>query len=338
MKKLTRITVAVIFLLLLGYFGLSGYVWYHDNQRRQNNDIQTSKIAENNQVLRFFDEKGCDYCHTPSADLPAYASFPIAKQLMEYDIQLGYKSFNLEAARAALIAGEPVPQSELNKIEWVMQNHTMPPTRYVALHWASSVSDEERTKLLDWIAKQRAEHYASEDMAAEHRNEPIQPIPKSLEVDDKKVALGFRLYHDARLSGDSTISCAHCHALNAGGVDGRKTSIGVGGAVGPINAPTVFNSVFNVEQFWDGRAPDLQAQAGGPPLNPIEMASKSWDEIIVKLDQDPVLKSDFNAVYPEGFTGDTITDAIAEFEKTLITPDSPFDNWLRGDNGALTAQ
>ncbi len=68
------------------------------------------------------------------------------------------------------------------------------------------------------------------------------------------------------------------------------------------------------------------------------MVSKSWDEIIVKLDQDPVLKSDFNAVYPEGFTGDTITDAIAEFEKTLITPDSPFDNWLRGDNGALTAQ
>lgn len=338
MKKLTRITVAVIFLLLLGYFGLSGYVWYHDDQRRQNNDIQTSKIAENNQVLQFFAEKGCDYCHTPSTDLPAYASFPIAKQLMEYDIQLGYKSFNLEAARAALIAGEPVPQSELNKIEWVMQNHTMPPTRYVALHWASSVSDEERTKLLSWIAKQRAEHYATEDTAAEHRNEPIQPIPKSMEVDDKKVALGFRLYHDARLSGDSTISCAHCHALNAGGVDGRKTSIGVGGAVGPINAPTVFNSVFNVEQFWDGRAPDLQAQAGGPPLNPIEMASKSWDEIIVKLDKDPVLKQDFNAVYPEGFTGNNITDAIAEFEKTLITPDSPFDNWLRGDSTALTAQ
>lgn len=106
----------------------------------------------------------------------------------------------------------------------------------------------------------------------------------------RKVDLGFRLYHDERLSGDSTISCAHCHALNAGGVDGRKTSIGVGGAVGPINAPTVFNSVFNIEQFWDGRAATLQEQAGGPPLNPIEMASKSRDEIISKLDKDPVLK------------------------------------------------
>ncbi|MEA7520207.1 cytochrome-c peroxidase, partial [Salmonella enterica subsp. enterica serovar Virginia] len=85
---------------------------------------------------------------------------------------------------------------------------------------------------------------------------------------------------------------------NAGGVDGRKPSIGVGGAVGPINAPTVFNSVFNIEQFWDGRAAPLQEQAGGPPLNPIEMASKSWDEIISKLDKDPVLKKDFQAVYP----------------------------------------
>ncbi|MCO1588897.1 cytochrome-c peroxidase, partial [Escherichia coli] len=99
------------------------------------------------------------------------------------------------------------------------------------------------------------------DTAPEHRNEPVQPIPQKLPTDAQKVALGFALYHDPRLSADSTISCAHCHALNAGGVDGRKTSIGVGGAVGPINAPTVFNSVFNVEQFWDGRAATLQDQA-----------------------------------------------------------------------------
>ena len=111
-------------------------------------------------------------------------------------------------------------------------------------------------------------------------------------------------------------------------VDGRKTSIGVGGAVGPINAPTVFNSVFNVEQFWDGRAATLQDQAGGPPLNPIEMASKSWDEIIAKLEKDPQLKAQFLEVYPQGFSGENITDAIAEFEKTLITPDSPFDKCL----------
>ncbi|CAI2039159.1 cytochrome-c peroxidase [Serratia liquefaciens] len=338
MKKVTRIAAMSLTGIVLCYLGLSGYVWYHDTQRTVYSQAPRSALEKNNQVLGLLREKGCDYCHTPSADLPFYASFPIAKQLMEYDIRLGYQSFNLEPVRASLIEDKAVSQSDLNKIEWVMQHKTMPPTRYVALHWAGQVDEQERETLLGWIAQQRARYYASNEAAAEHRNEPIQPIPKALPVDAQKVALGFRLYHDPRLSGDSTLSCAHCHSLNTGGVDGRKTSIGVGGAVGPINAPTVFNSVFNSEQFWDGRAPTLQVQAGGPPLNPIEMASKSWEEIIGKLDKDPVLTRDFVAAYPQGLSGEAITDAIAEFEKTLITPDSPFDNWLRGDDKAMTMQ
>lgn len=338
MKKVTRIAAMSLTGIVLCYLGLSGYVWYHDTQRTVYSQASRSALEKNNQILGLLREKGCDYCHTPSADLPFYASFPIAKQLMEYDIRLGYQSFNLEPVRASLIEDKAVSQSDLNKIEWVMQHKTMPPTRYVALHWAGQVDEQERETLLGWIAQQRARYYASNEAAAEHRNEPIQPIPKALPVDAQKVALGFRLYHDPRLSGDSTLSCAHCHSLNTGGVDGRKTSIGVGGAVGPINAPTVFNSVFNSEQFWDGRAPTLQVQAGGPPLNPIEMASKSWEEIIGKLDKDPVLTRDFVAAYPQGLSGETITDAIAEFEKTLITPDSPFDNWLRGDDKAMTMQ
>jgi len=338
MKKVTRIAAMSLTGIVLCYLGLSGYVWYHDTQRTVYSQAPRSALEKNNQVLGLLREKGCDYCHTPSADLPFYASFPIAKQLMEYDIRLGYQSFNLEPVRASLIEDKAVSQSDLNKIEWVMQHKTMPPTRYVALHWAGQVDEQERETLLGWIAQQRARYYASNEAAAEHRNEPIQPIPKALPVDAQKVALGFRLYHDPRLSGDSTLSRAHCHSLNTGGVDGRKTSIGVGGAVGPINAPTVFNSVFNSEQFWDGRAPTLQVQAGGPPLNPIEMASKSWEEIIGKLDKDPVLTRDFVAAYPQGLSGETITDAIAEFEKTLITPDSPFDNWLRGDDKAMTMQ
>jgi len=338
MKKVTRIAAMSLTGIVLCYLGLSGYVWYHDTQRTVYSQAPRSALEKNNQILGLLREKGCDYCHTPSADLPFYASFPIAKQLMEYDIRLGYQSFNLEPVRASLIEDKAVSQSDLNKIEWVMQHKTMPPTRYVALHWTGQVDEQDRETLLGWIAQQRARYYASNEAAAEHRNEPIQPIPKALPVDAQKVALGFRLYHDPRLSGDSTLSCAHCHSLNTGGVDGRKTSIGVGGAVGPINAPTVFNSVFNSEQFWDGRAPTLQVQAGGPPLNPIEMASKSWEEIIGKLDKDPVLTRDFVAAYPQGISGETITDAIAEFEKTLITPDSPFDNWLRGDDNAMTMQ
>lgn len=200
LKIITRLTAIAIAGIVICYSGLSAYVWYHDKQRSQSASVQPSGLEENNQVLGFLREKGCDYCHTPSAELPFYSSFPVAKQLMDYDIQLGYKSFNLEAVRAALVANEPVSQSDLNKIEWVMQYETMPPMRYTALHWAGKVSDAERETILGWIAKQREQYYASSDTAAQHRNEPVQPIPEVLPTDAQKVALGFTLYHDPRLS------------------------------------------------------------------------------------------------------------------------------------------
>lgn len=338
MKKITKRAAQVLAAGVVCYLALAGYVRYHDSQRSHIPLAQNDIPPENVAVLKIMQDKGCDYCHTPAAELPFYASFPVAKQLMEYDIQLGYKSFNLTDVRESLLEGEAAPQSDLTKIEWVMEHKTMPPGRYNALHWAGIMDESERKVLLDWVKHQRLNYYATPDMAENRRNEPVQPIPESLPVDVQKVALGMRLYHDPRLSGDNSISCAHCHQLGAGGVDGRKTSHGVGGAIGPINAPTVYNSVFNVEQFWDGRAADLQIQAGGPPLNPIEMASTSWDQIIDKLNKDPILTRDFTAIYPNGFSGAAITDAIAEFEKTLITPDSPFDKYLRGDDNAITAQ
>ncbi|BDH44693.1 cytochrome-c peroxidase [Salmonella enterica subsp. enterica serovar Choleraesuis] len=338
MKKLTKIALAVIIAGGIGYGALAGYVWYHDTQRNLISEQELKASDSGKPVLAIMREKGCNYCHTQSTDLPFYARLPIAKQLMDYDMQLGYKSFDLTPARNSLLNNTPPSQSDLNKIEWVMEYETMPPTRYTALHIAANVSEQEKTTLLNWVKNQRETHYSTKDMAPSRRNEPVQPIPESLPVDSQKVALGMRLFHDPRLSGDNTISCAHCHQLGAGGVDGRKTSVGVEGKAGPINAPTVFNAIFNIEQFWDGRAADLQAQAGGPPLNPIEMASTSWGQIIGKLNQDPYLTRDFLAVYPQGFTGTTITDAIAEFEKTLLTPHSPFDNYLRGNDSALTAQ
>ncbi len=339
MRKITKFALLGSVGIAVIYLGLVGYVHYHDNQRNElSASTDVSSVPLNNDVLKVMREKGCDYCHSPSTGLPFYATLPIAKQLMDYDIQLGYKSFNLDPVKKSLLDNTAPSQSDLNKIEWVMQHETMPPTRYVALHWAGGVDKAEKEIFLNWVKTQREQHYTTADMAPNHRNEPIQPIPESMEVDKAKAALGMRLYHDPRLSGDNTLSCASCHQLGAGGVDGQKTSTGVGGQLGPINAPTVFNAVFNIEQFWDGRAADLQTQAGGPPLNPIEMASKSWEEIINKLDKDPVLTKDFLAVYPQGFSGVTITDAIAEFEKTLITPDAPFDKYLRGDDNALTAR
>lgn len=159
-------------------------------------------------------------------------------------------------------------------------------------------------------------------------NEPIVPIPLTLTLDENKMALGERLYHDPRLSHDDQISCASCHDLKKGGTDQVRYSTGIKGALGGINSPTTFNSGFLFAQFWDGRAADLEEQAVGPVHNPVEMGS-SWEEVLVKLNQDPDYPKAFAAIYPDGITATNITDAIAVFERSLFTPNSRFDQFLR---------
>lgn len=120
-------------------------------------------------------------------------------------------------------------------------------------------------------------------------------------------------------------------------MDNHQYSHGVNDQLGGVNAPTVYNAVYNFVQFWDGRAKTLADQAAGPPLNPVEMASESFDQIIAKLDADKDFAKAFKAVYSDGLTEANITDAIEEFERTLITPNARFDKWLRGNDSALTA-
>ncbi len=160
--------------------------------------------------------------------------------------------------------------------------------------------------------------------------ELITPIPVSIPFDKRKALLGRKLFSDTILSKDNTLSCSSCHDLENGGDDGRRFSVGIKGKQGNINAPTVFNAVFNFAQFWDGRAGDLKEQAKAPITNPIEMASL-FEDVISKLNKNPYYKSEFNKIYRDGVTEDNIVDAIAEFEKTLITPYSKFDNFLRGE-------
>lgn len=168
-------------------------------------------------------------------------------------------------------------------------------------------------------------------------HEPIQPLHPFLNLDARKVQLGDRLFHDRRFSADNTISCADCHQLSSNGADSRAYSLGVGGAEGSIKAPTVYNSAYNFAQFWDGRAATLEEQVAGPIHNPLEMDS-DWGKVLVKLKQDPQVVSEFNEIYPEGISPDTISDAIATFERSLITTDSPFDRWLQGDDTAITEE
>ncbi len=166
---------------------------------------------------------------------------------------------------------------------------------------------------------------------------PIKPIPNGMKVDARKVQLGKKLFFDPILSKDGTISCATCHDLLNGGDDGLKFSFGIGGQKGNINSPTVYNAVFNFRQFWDGRAKDLKEQVTGPIENPVEMGH-TMVAAVETLNQSKMYLEDFNNVYSDGITKDNIADAIAEFEKTLITPDSPFDRYLKGDKDAISAK
>jgi len=163
-----------------------------------------------------------------------------------------------------------------------------------------------------------------------------QPLPKMVATDTRRVALGQQLFHDVRLSANDTVSCASCHALAAGGVDHQVRSVGILGGIGSVNAPTVYNSGFNLAQFWDGRAPNLEAQIDGPVQHPLEMGS-SWAQVLAKLRADAALVQGFAAVYPQGLDVDSIKNAIASFEQSLVTPDARFDRFLRGDKAALTA-
>ena len=168
--------------------------------------------------------------------------------------------------------------------------------------------------------------------------ELIKPIESATITEPEKVELGKKLWFDPRLSMSGFISCNSCHNLSTGGSDNLPTSIGHNWQEGPINSPTVLNSSLNVAQFWDGRAANLQEQAGGPIANPMEMASTHVLAVDV-INSIPQYREEFAKVYGSAeVTIDNITDAIAVFEETLVTPNSRFDQWLKGDDKAITEQ
>ena len=167
-------------------------------------------------------------------------------------------------------------------------------------------------------------------------DEPISPIKPPANINLGQAELGKKLYFDPRLSKSGFISCNSCHNLSMGGTDNIPTSIGDKWQQGPINSPTVLNSSLNLAQFWDGRAADLKEQAGGPIANPGEMAFTHTLAIDV-LQSIPGYVREFKQVFgKDKIDIDQVTTAIAEFEKTLVTPNSRFDQWLLGKKDALT--
>jgi cytochrome c peroxidase len=163
-------------------------------------------------------------------------------------------------------------------------------------------------------------------------------IPEDNPMSADKIALGKLLYFDRRLSRDVSISCASCHNPFHGFADPDRTSFGVGLKVGARNSPTVINRLFSAEQFWDGRAPDLERQAHGPLTNPVEMAMGSHDEVVERVRA----VAGYRPLFKKAF-GDDAVDlvrigrAIAAYERTVLSGDSPFDRYQAGDKGAMSA-
>ena len=166
------------------------------------------------------------------------------------------------------------------------------------------------------------------------------PEPAANPTTPAKVELGKMLYHDPRLSSNGVLSCNSCHNVMGAGDDNRAGSIGVKDQVDGRSAPSVYNSAFSSVQFWDGRAPSLEEQARGPVTNPGEMGMKSWDDVVARLKAMPEYNKAFAAAFSgeNSVTADNAVKAIAAYERTLITPNSPYDKYVKGDKAALTEQ
>lgn len=302
------------------------------------NKAPSASLESNAQMEEIIESSGCMACHSADPKLPFYAEFPVAGKLVKEDVRLGYRSFDMTPMVGALKKGEKINEVDLAKVEKVIADGMMPLAKYYLVHWGSSLTDTETQMALAWVKSQRETFYPNPLADKQWTNEAIRPVQDSVPVDMRKVILGNLLFHDVRLSADNTVSCSSCHGLNTGGVDNKPFSEGVGGQHGGVNAPTVFNALYNFVQFWDGRAATLADQAAGPPLNPVEMACKSFDEICDKLKADAAFSKAFTEVYPDGINEANITNAIQEFEKTLLTPNSRFDKYLKGDMAALTTE
>jgi cytochrome c peroxidase len=168
-------------------------------------------------------------------------------------------------------------------------------------------------------------------------NEPIQPIPEAIALDPNKVNLGQRLFRDPLLSADQRISCLSCHHLSQGGADQNVFSVGVHNTVGTINAPTVYNAGFNAALNWDGQFATLEDFTEAVIPNPMVMGQE-WPMLVQKLRKVPTYQQSFAQLYPDGITATNIINALAIYQRSLITPNSRFDQYLRGNQQVLKAE
>lgn len=168
-------------------------------------------------------------------------------------------------------------------------------------------------------------------------DEPLKPLPPKPHLDARRVELGRQLFHDPRLSINNTLSCASCHQLDKSGADTRAFSNGFDGQPVAVNTPTVFNASLNFRQFWDGRVETLEEQSNIVITSPHEMGS-DWNTVVQRIADDAAYGQSFRAAYPDAVSRANIQNALATYERTLLTPDSRFDQYLLGNTDILTLE
>jgi cytochrome c peroxidase len=289
------------------------------------NSLKSSaKSTEREAVEKIFRAK-CMDCHSDETNYPWYFNLPVAKDIIQADIRKGKAYLHLQEDLFDYKNEKDIPKHVIARLEKEIRRDNMPPIQYKLAHWDKIVNPDEKQQILRWLSKLNGKFY-----------EPLKAVTG---LDSSKIDLGDLLYHDTRLSGDLTISCATCHDLTKGGTDQAQYSTGIDGQLGGINSPTVLNSVYNVRQFWDGRAANLEEQAHGPVNNPIEMGS-NWEQVLERLRADSAVVDRFKTVFgirnSSEITADMVANSIAEFEKSLVTTGDRFDKYLAGDNQALS--
>lgn len=286
------------------------------------------------QVLAILQQNDCFVCHSTQPELPFYVAVPVIGPMMREHIRHAADFVDLES-----VSFEKPSEVSLSMIEHALTKGNMPIAEYSMIHWGTRFNRKEKSVLASWVRDMRKELYATCLSTEIFSNEPVQVLPATIPYDERKASLGMDMFNDTRISLNNTIFCASCHILGIGGADedDERTSLGIYDQAGGVNAPTVYNSVFNIRQFWNGRAADLKEQAAGPPENPVEMGDQSWAQIVDRLSTDKKLVARFETLYPgEGLTQSSVTDAIAEYEKTLLTPGSRFDEYLAGNESAIS--
>lgn len=267
----------------------------------------------------------CADCHTKDlAEYPLYFNLPIASSMIKGNVQNGQRAFLLNMAK--LSGNERFSVDDVHRLSQAMLRGDMPPLQYKLLHWDSVLNAKEQQQLVDWIQKRQKEY-------------DIRPIPQTtfFRPDLEKANLGESLFGDKRLSNDESRSCSSCHSLNQGGTS-RPPAESTNTVGEPaLNVPTVFNAAYNIAQYWDGRAANLKEQALAAVTNKNELAAE-WSVVIAKLRKDKSTEKSFRRVYKDGITPDTVSDAIAQYESTLLTPGSRFDEFLSGNTNALNAE